>query len=48
MLKACKDTDGCVNQYRCALAIYSMNFLSYSYGIIIDITINAPGCEKCF
>ena len=37
------DTDGCDNQYMCALAGYLMNVLSSSYGIITDLTINAPG-----
>ena len=38
-----EDTDGCAKQYRCALDIYLMNVLSYSYGIIMDRAINAPG-----
>ena len=41
-----EDTNGCAKQYRCALAIYVMNVLSYSYGIIIYHAINAPGHEK--
>ena len=39
-------TDGCAKQYRCALDIYLMNMLSYSYGIVMDCAINAPGHEK--
>ena len=38
-----EDTDGCVKQYRCALDIYLITVLSSSYGIITDLTINAPG-----
>ena len=41
-----EDTDGCANKYRCALAIYLMTILSYSYGIILDRAINAPVHEK--
>ena len=37
-----EDTNGCAKQYRCDLDIYLMTVLSYSYGIIIDITINSP------
>ena len=40
------DTDGCDKQYRCALDIYLITVLSYSYGIIIDSSINAPGRGK--
>ena len=38
-----EDTDVCTKQYMCALAIYLMTVLSYSYGIIMDHAINAPG-----
>ena len=38
-----EDTDGCAKQYMCALYIYLMIVFSYSYGIIIDRAINAPG-----
>ena len=41
-----EDTDGCDNQYMCALDIYLMTVLSYSYGIIMDRAINAPGNVK--
>ena len=37
-----EDTDGCAEKYMCALAIYLMAVLSSSYGIIMDIIINAP------
>ena len=37
---------GCAKQYRCALAIYLMTVLSYSYTIIMDRSINAPGHGK--
>ena len=33
-------------QYMCALDIYLMTVLSYSYGIIMDREINAPGHIK--
>ena len=38
-----EDTDGCANQYRYDLDIYLMTVLSYSYGVIMDSAINAPG-----
>ena len=38
-----EDTNCCANQYMCALDIYQMDVLSYSYGNIIDIVINTPG-----
>ena len=38
-----EDTDGCANQYMCALDIYLMTVLSYSYGVIMDLANNAPG-----
>ena len=38
-----EDTNGCAKQYRCDLDIYLMTVLSYSYDIIIDCAINAPG-----
>ena len=41
-----EDTDGCANQYICALDIYLMTLLQLSYGIIMDRVINAPGCGK--
>ena len=42
MSTVCEDTDGCANQYRCALDIYLMTVLSSSYGIIMDCEINEP------
>ena len=41
-----EDTNGYAKQYRCALTIYIMTALSYSYGIIMDRSINAPGHVK--
>ena len=41
-----EDTDGCANQYRCALAIYFMAVLSSLYGIITYHAINSPGHGK--
>ena len=38
-----EDADSCANEYWSALAIYLMTVLSYSYGIIMDCAINAPG-----
>ena len=38
-----EDTGGCANKYRCALAIYLMTMLSYSYSIIMDNAIKSPG-----
>ena len=38
-----EDTDGCTKKYRCDLAIYLINALSTSYGIIMDRAINSPG-----
>ena len=35
--------DGCVEQYRCVLAVYLMTVLSSLYGIIMDCAINAQG-----
>ena len=46
MSKVWEDIDGCANQYRCDLAIYLMNVLSSSYGIIMDRAINATGHGK--
>ena len=37
-----EDTNICVKEYSCALAIYLMNVLLSSYGIIMDHTIDAP------
>ena len=41
-----EDTDGSANKCRCALAMYFMNVLSSSYGIIIDCAINVSGHGK--
>ena len=41
-----EDINGCANKYRCDLDIYLMAVLSYSYGIAMDRTINAPGNGK--
>ena len=41
-----EDTNGCDMQYRCELAIYLMNVLSFSYGIIMDSAKNAAGNAK--
>ena len=38
-----EDTDGCAKQYMCDLDIYLMSVLSYSFGIIMDCSVNAPG-----
>ena len=35
--------DSCAKKYRCDLSIYVMHVLSYSYDIIMDRAINAPG-----
>ena len=43
MSKVWWDTDGCTDKYRCALDIYLMTVLSSSYGIIMNLEINAPG-----
>ena len=37
-----EDTDSCAKQYMCSLDIYLMTVISYLYGIIMDIAINAP------
>ena len=36
-----EDNNGCVKQYRCDLDIYLITVLSYSYGIIMNRTINS-------
>ena len=36
------NTDGCVEQYRCASALYIMSVLSQLHSIIIDRGIIAP------
>ena len=41
-----EDTDGCEKQYIFALSIYLLTVLSYSYGVIMDHSINAHGNEN--
>ena len=41
-----KTIDDCEKKYMCAMAIYIINVLAYSYGNILDCEINAPGYEK--
>ena len=36
-----EDTDGYVNLYGCALAVYLITVISYLYGIIMGCAINA-------
>ena len=43
-----EDTNGCAKKYSCYLAIYLITVLSYSYGIIMDSKINAPGYGNNF
>ena len=38
-----EDTNSCAKQYMCALDIYLMTVLIYSYVIILDHEINVPG-----
>ena len=40
------NTDDCVEQYRCASALYLMSVMSQCYSIIIDRGISAPGHGK--
>ena len=40
------NTDGCVEQYRCAFTLYLMSVMSKCYSIIIDRGISAPGHRK--
>ena len=46
MSKLWEYTNGFDNQYICALDIYLMTVLSYSYGITMDCSINASGHGK--
>ena len=39
-------TDGCANQYRCSIAYYIIYFLSESYQILIDRTVDTLGHGK--
>ena len=41
-----ENTDGCAEQYRCAIALYLMSVLSQRHSIIFDWVINSPGHEK--
>ena len=43
-----EDTNGCSNQYMCALAVYLITVLSSSCGIIMYCKINASGYGKKF
>ena len=38
-----ENTDGCVDQYRCATALYLVSVLSQRHSIIFDRGISAPG-----
>ena len=42
-----ENTDGCGNQYICALVIYLITILSYSYSIITDCVIHVAGHGNC-
>ena len=46
MSRVREDIDGCAKQYMRDLNLYLMTVLSYSYGIIMDLVINAPGHWK--
>ena len=39
-------TYGCTNQYRCSLAYYLMSYLSKSYQIVLDRSVDTPGHGK--
>ena len=41
-----ENTDGCVEQYRCASALYLMSVMSQYYSVIIDRGISATGHGK--
>ena len=41
-----KNTDGCVEQYICATALYLMSVLSQHHSIIFDWGISAPSDGK--
>ena len=40
-----EETNSCAKQYMCALYIYILTVLLYSYGIITDIAIMHPDME---
>ena len=44
--KIWENTDGCLEQYRCASALYLMSILSQCHSIIIDLGISAPAHGK--
>ena len=37
---------GCAKQYRCSIAYYMMSFLSKSYKIVLDRSVDTPGHGK--
>ena len=39
----CDQTDGCAKQYRCSIAYYLMYFISKSYQIVLDISVDTTG-----
>ena len=39
-------TDGCAKQYRCSIAYYMMSYLSKSYQIVLDISVDTTGHVK--
>ena len=39
-------TDLCTKQYRCSIAYYLMHFISKSYQIVIDRSVDTPGDGK--
>ena len=39
-------TYGCAKQYKCSIAYYLMSFLSKSYHIVIDKSVDEPGHGK--
>ena len=41
-----KTTDGCSKQYHCGTAMYFLSLLAFSFNIVIDRAICAPGHGK--
>ena len=39
-------TYGCANKYRCSIAYYLMSYLSTSYQIVLDRSVDTPGHGK--
>ena len=39
-------TDGCAKKYRCSIAYYLMSYLSSSYQIVLDRSVDTPGHGK--